>query len=67
MDCVRRAVQEMGIPLEAAVKAASHNPARSIGIDKDYGDIAPGKYANVLLLDDELKLVHVIQRGKMIF
>lgn len=67
MDCMRRAVQEMGIPLETAVKAASHNPARSIGIDKDYGDIAPGKYANVLLVDDELKLVHVIQRGRLVF
>lgn len=67
MDCMRCAVQEMGIPLETAVKAAAHNPARSIGIDKDYGDIAPGKYANVLLLDEKLKLVSVIQRGKRIF
>ena len=67
MDCMRWAVQEMDVPLESAVKAATHNPARCIGIDADYGDIAPGKYANVLLLDDELNLVHVIQRGKMIF
>jgi len=67
MDCMRRAVKEMDIPLESAVKAATHNPARAIGIDKDYGDIAVGKYANVLLLDEELNLVHVIRRGVQIF
>jgi len=67
MDCMRRAVKEMDIPLESAVKAATHNPARAIGIDKDYGDIAVGKYANVLPLDKELNLVHVIRRGVQIF
>ncbi len=66
MGCLRCAVQEMGIPLESAVRAASHNPARSIGIDRDYGDIAPGKYANVLLLDDELRIVHIMQKGVVI-
>ncbi|MBQ8814453.1 MAG: N-acetylglucosamine-6-phosphate deacetylase [Lachnospiraceae bacterium] len=67
MDCMRRAVKEMDIPLESAVKAASHNPARCIGIDDDYGDIEAGKYANVLLLDEDLNLVHVVQRGVLIF
>lgn len=66
MDCVRRAVQEMDIPLELAVKAATVNPARSIGIDQDYGEIAEGKFANVLLLDENLQLCHIIQKGVMV-
>lgn len=66
MDCVRRAVNEMGIPLELAVKASTINPARSIGIDRDYGEIAEGKFANVLLLDENLQLCHIIQKGVLI-
>ena len=66
MDCVRRAVQEMEIPLELAVKAATINPARSIGIDRDYGETAEGKYANMLLLDENLNLCHIIQKGVLI-
>ena len=42
-----------GIPLEAAVKAATINPCRSIGADKDYGSIAIGKRAAFVLLEQK--------------
>lgn len=42
-DCVRTAVQQMGIPLEQAIAAATVNPAKSLGIAEDYGTIEPGK------------------------
>ena len=48
-DCMRRAVCEMGVPLESAVRAATENPARSIGVDADYGSLAAGRYGNVVL------------------
>ena len=38
-DCMKRAVQEMGVPLESAVRAATLNPARSIG----HGPVYPGR------------------------
>lgn len=63
MDCVRTAVKEMGIPLESAIKCAAVNPARAIGIDQDYGSLEPGRKASIVLLDQELKLVHVISDG----
>ena len=66
MDCMRRAVLEMEIPLELAVKASSTNAARSIGIDGDYGEIAEGKFANLLLLDENLELCHIIQKGVLV-
>ena len=49
-DCLKKAV-EFGIPLESAVKAATINPCRSIGIDGSYGSIEVGKKARFLLLD----------------
>ncbi|MBE5859866.1 MAG: N-acetylglucosamine-6-phosphate deacetylase [Butyrivibrio sp.] len=64
-DCMKKAVKEMGVPLEKAIRAASENPAVSIGISKDYGSISAGKYANILLVDDDLNIKHIIQHGKL--
>lgn len=66
MKCMRIAVQKMGVPLESAVKAAAVNPAKSVGIFDRYGSIEPGKKGNVLLLDKELNLITVIQKGKTV-
>lgn len=65
-DCMCRAVQEMDVPLADAVRAASLNPARSIGVDADYGSLEPGRWGNVLLLDRDLKLQHIIQKGRLL-
>ena len=60
---MKRAVLEMGVPLESAVRAASENPARSIGVDADYGSLAPGRYGNVILADKALDIQAVYRRG----
>lgn len=57
-DCMKQAVA-FGIPLESAVKAASVNPAKSIRAEH-IGSLAPGKEADVLLVDKELNLVRVV-------
>ena len=62
-DCMKRAVLEMDVPLESAVRAASENPARSIGIDNDYGSLAAGRYGNVILADQALNIKAVYQKG----
>lgn len=65
LDCMRRAVLEMGIPLESAVKCAAVNPARRMGIYDSCGSISPGKRADVVLLKKErLELRQVILGGK---
>ena len=65
MDCVRIAVQQMGISLETAIRCAAVNPARSVGIYDWCGSITPGKQANLVLLDREtLNLRQVILRGQ---
>ena len=60
-DCVRTAVNKMKIPLETAIKCASFNPARAIGLEKSIGSIETGKAANLVLLDKKLNLVRVIK------
>ena len=51
MDCLRTAVLEMGIPLETAVACANVNPARCLGVYDRTGSIAPGKRADLVLLE----------------
>ena len=62
-DCMRHAVLDMGVPLASAVRAATLNPARSIGIDADYGSLEPGRWGNVVLADEQLNIQKVIQKG----
>ena len=57
-DCMRTAVS-MGIPLASAVKCATINPARSIGIDGNYGSLEIGKAADFVLLNPDLTLREV--------
>lgn len=61
--CMRTAVKEMGVPLESAVKCASANPAKAVGIYDQFGSISIGKAANLLVLDSDLNLKQVIYRG----
>lgn len=66
MDCMKTAVQKMGIPLETAVACASVNPAKALGVYEKYGSIAPGKKADIVLLNKELEVQMVIKDGKKI-
>ena len=67
LDCMRIAVLEMGIPLESAVKCATVNPAKCVGIYDKCGSISPGKKADVVLLKkDDLALRQVILDGQLL-
>nr|WP_319488559.1 N-acetylglucosamine-6-phosphate deacetylase [uncultured Caproiciproducens sp.] len=66
MGVMRTAVSKCGFPLEAAVQCATLTPARSLGIDDLYGSLAPGHYADIVLLDAKLNVRVVIFRGKIV-
>lgn len=66
MDCMRMAVS-MGIPLETAVRCATYNPAKSIGVEALYGRIAPGAYGDCVLLSRaDLSVKKVILGGSVV-
>ncbi len=64
MACMKKAVS-MGIPLESAIKCATVNPAKQIGIYNEYGSITPGKFADIVLLNPDLSINKIILRGKI--
>lgn len=63
-DCMKKAIS-FGVAPEDAVAAATVNPAKSIGIDNNYGLISPGKYANLLIVDSNFNIQTIILRGKI--
>ena len=55
-SCVRNAVAMLGVSLPQAVRMASQVPAEFLGVAHEYGRIAPGQRANLVLTDDELNV-----------
>jgi N-acetylglucosamine-6-phosphate deacetylase len=55
-SCVRNAVAMLGVSLPQAVRMASLVPAEFLGVAQDYGQIAAGQRANLVLADDELNV-----------
>lgn len=61
-----RAVQHMvrlGVPLIEAIRMATYNGARRIGMQDRKGVLVPGADADMILLTAELKVANVFSRG----
>lgn len=65
LDAVQRAVS-FGVPLEAAVTAATLAPARVIGKERELGSLAPGLCADFVLLNQDLEIRAVFIGGVQI-
>lgn len=55
-----------GIPLTDAWAMASRTPARIIGVEAHRGTLTPGKDADLLLLDENLRVAQVYSRGRKV-
>ena len=63
-ECVRAAVS-FGIPEADAVRMATAPPARLMGLS-DRGEIAPGKYADLIFVEDDFRLAGVVLGGEIV-
>ncbi|KAB0462979.1 N-acetylglucosamine-6-phosphate deacetylase [Vibrio kanaloae] len=60
-------IEYADVPLPEALNMASLYPAESIGVDDRYGKIEKGYKANLVFLDDELKVNRTIQMGELVY
>lgn len=65
MDGVRN-VMDWGFSIEDALTMATLTPAQNLGVDDRVGSIAPDKAADIVIVDENLGVQHVILRGKVI-
>lgn len=59
-------VNMVGIPLHDAVRMASLNPSRVIGLSNNKGSIEIGKDADLIIFDENINVFSVIVRGKVV-
>jgi len=57
-------VEQVGVSLSEASRIASLNPATVLGLQEQYGSIAVGKRADLLLMDENFKLSQVFISGE---
>jgi N-acetylglucosamine-6-phosphate deacetylase len=62
-DSLQNMMEFTGISLEEAVKLASENPARQLNIFDRKGSIAPGKDADLVVLDNNYEVAMAFCRG----
>lgn len=62
-EAVRRAVTVSGLTIEQASLAASANPALVLGMQRELGSIAPALRADLVVLDDSLRVLKVMVAG----
>jgi N-acetylglucosamine-6-phosphate deacetylase len=62
-NALRNAVRLAGIPLKDAAVSASLTPARALGIADRVGSLEAGKQADLVVLDEDLRVVSVMQKG----
>ena len=64
-NACRNMMKHTGYGLCHAIRMASLNPAKLLGIDHRVGSIAPGKTANLILIDDMVNIQSVILEGEL--
>ena len=63
LDRAVRHMAALGIPMAEAVRMATWNPARVLGIEGRKGTLAAGADADLVLLDEKLNVARVMVRG----
>ncbi len=66
-NAIKNLVQGLSIPLCDAIDFATVNPAKSIGVDGDYGTIEVGKYADFAVLDNDFNVALTVKEGEIIY
>ncbi|MBM3152174.1 MAG: adenine deaminase [Chloroflexi bacterium] len=68
MDRVVRHAITQGIPPMTALQMATLNPAEHFGLSREIGQIAPGRWADILVVDDlqDFRPELVIARGRVV-
>jgi len=60
-------VKEVGVPITSAVRMASLNPVRVLGLEHRKGIVAVGKEADLAVLDSDFNVHLTIIQGSIVY
>ena len=63
-SAVRNAVLSLGLGIVAAARMAGEYPAEFLGLGDELGRIAPGYRANLVLVDDDVRVQRTWIEGR---
>ena len=63
---IRNMRKHTGAPICDLIKMVTSTPARAVGLYRDRGSIEPGKVADLVVLDDDLRVKGVLLDGKFV-
>ncbi|MEG3756218.1 N-acetylglucosamine-6-phosphate deacetylase [Psychromonas arctica] len=63
IESIQQCVEQVGIPLDEAVRMASYYPAKAISVDHKLGSIVAGKVANLTIFDQQFNVTATIVNG----
>jgi N-acetylglucosamine-6-phosphate deacetylase len=66
-ECVRNVHQQVKIPLEQAIKMASLNPARVIGLSNRLGSLVVGNDASITVVDEQVNVHLTMVNGEIVY
>ena len=65
--CVRNMVKLVGLSIQDAVKMASVNPAKLIGVDDRKGSLTKGKDADLVIFDEQVNVMMTVVGGRVVY
>ena len=66
MDAALRRAVGAGVPMADACRMAATTPARAIGLGDEVGALSPGRRADLVVLDADLRVTRVMRAGAWI-
>jgi len=60
-------VKEIGLPISDAIKMATVNPAKVLGLFSEIGSIEAGKDADIVIMDDDMNVLKTLVNGRVVY
>ncbi len=64
---LRRLIRNVGVSPQDAIRMCSSTPARSVGLGRRKGVLAPGYDADIIAFDDDVNIRFVMARGRVLY
>jgi N-acetylglucosamine-6-phosphate deacetylase len=64
---IKNMVTLIGVPLESAVKMATINPAKAVGLDNERGSLETGKWADVVFMSEDFRVELTMVEGRTVY